>query len=112
MASNPSADDILGQMSEKDLAKLRRAVARDKFKNTYGADIITPLKCPVCKGQDYLATATLWQNAQDPTKFVCADCKRVFKIEWLSGDINVLMESLRQERREQRRTKGGKYETS
>lgn len=75
-------EDFLAALAKdpKLVEKLNRKIEIDKFKQEYGVERATPLKCPACAS--ILQTpGSLWIHKDDKSKFTCRKCRITYKIE-------------------------------
>lgn len=76
------------------ISKLKKSGELTEFKERYGVERTSGLKCPVC-ATFFQFPGSLWLNESDHTKFVCKKCRLEFKVECLTIPNDNLMKELR-----------------
>ena len=76
-------------------AELLRKSELQDFKDTFNVERASPLRCPACS-QYGQSGGSLWRVKNEKSKFVCRKCHKRFNVEWLDGDIDELILSIKE----------------
>lgn len=79
--SHTTPKDVLARLTSDPeyVKRVLRSNELDTFKQEFGVVGSSKLRCPACS-QFGQSGASLWWNPDNPTRFVCRKCKRVWQI--------------------------------